>query len=428
MTAVIISNPRKNVFAVVDIGSSKLVCFIVHLHYHRSMKVIGYSHKASAGIKNGTIINVKQARDAISSCIAEAEKNAGESVDQIYVCINGCGIRDEESSASIHLSGGDVSEKDKREVIYKVLEQYSGGDIIIHGIPVEYQIDDIKEVTDPCGMQGDILSVNLKLIVANSVALMNLEKCINKCNIDVAGYIANGHAIGKACLTKEEMQVGTTIIDIGDTSTSVTVFKDSKPVFIRTIPIGGLYITQDIAWGLSIGKDVADKIKNLYGDVIITADENNDIIEVEQPEFGQDHERLDVKKSELNAIIRPRVEEIIEMIKDEFDKCGFKITQRVVVAGGTSQLSGVKEMVGYILGGNVRIGEILSYEIDYNELKSLPYASVTGSLSVLNDIFYSDNAMLGNVGGVNNSLLSSFFGIFRRKNKKKAASETLVEK
>ncbi|CAD6996548.1 unnamed protein product [Ceratitis capitata] len=172
---------------------------------------------------------------------------------------------------------------------------------------------DIKEVS---GLYGKKLSADMNVVTASRPALTNIENCIiNNDGISMAGCVASAYSAGFACLSEDEKELGTAIVDIGGGYTAVGIFKRGKPIYASSIPIGGVHITRDIAYGLCTSIEYAERIKILYGNTIITSIDKNEYITVQN---NENDEPIQVPKYKLVDIVRPRVEEILELVKSNF--------------------------------------------------------------------------------------------------------------
>lgn len=256
---------------------------------------------------------------------------------------------------------------------------------------------DIKEVG---GLYGKRLSADVNVVTASRPALTNIENCItNNGGLNMAGCIASAYSAGLACLSEDEKELGTAIVDIGGGCTAIGIFKRGKLVYASSVPIGGVHITRDIAYGLCTSIERAEYIKILYGSTIVTSIDENEYITVQNSE---NDEPTQVFKCELINIIRPRVEEILEMVREQFQEQKDPIN-KVVITGGTSQLTSMKEIAGYIFNKQVRIGcpescSGLDSEYDKNPV----FSAAIGSIKLIVDTFYKNNSgMLGQDGKIN---------------------------
>jgi cell division protein FtsA len=168
-------------------------------------------------------------------------------------------------------------------------------------------------------------------------------------------------AAGLAVLVEDEMDLGVTVIDMGGGTTSLAVFYDGSVVFTDSVPVGGVHVTQDIARGLGTAQGHAERIKTVDGSAFAGPSDAREMIEV--PPIGEEDAGQDVQvaRSALVAIIRPRLEEILEMVRGRLQASGFEklAGRRAVLIGGASQLQGLRELAAHVLDKRVRLGRVI---------------------------------------------------------------------
>ena len=352
---------RSGVIAVLDIGSSKICCFIAQVTADNNLRIIGIGHQLSQGIKNGTIVDLRQAENSIVAAVSAAEKMAGETVDKVVVCSSGGSPASEMMKAEIEISNSQVSPRDIKRAIITAKEYYSEKNRrIVHAVPISFSVDDIRGVDDPIGMAGQKLGAEVHLITVSESAFKNITNCVINCELEIQDYVVSSHAAGLTCLTEDEKELGVTLIEMGGSTTGISVFMHGKNVFTDCISYGGNTVTSDIARGLATTVEAAERVKSLYGSAIVNASDSSTSIDIPQlsEETGDYTEEISMPKSELIGIINPRMEEILEMVKDKLKESAyFNIAgQRFVLSGGGSQLMSTRELASDILNAHVRLG------------------------------------------------------------------------
>ncbi len=349
---------RGNIIAVLDIGTAKVGCYIAKLNNNGKINVLGIGHNISSGIKAGVITDVKALEHSIVQAVESAEKMADETIHKVYVSISP-NITELSSIASGELSvaGHDITYKDEKKLLFQVLDRYAEEDIeVIHSFPIEYTLDNQSGIVNPIGMYGSKLSCSYNIIYAHSTNLINILNCIARCQLDVEYYVSASYASGLGCLTQDELEMGTLLLDIGGGCTSLSFFHKGSITMAESIPLGAVHITHDIAIGLSTDYLSAERLKNLYGGVILGA---NDIYEkIEVPIPGEIMDINVTTRAHLIEIIRARMEEIFELLyKKMVSRYGANIpSSRLVITGGGAQLNGVRELAAEMFGKNVRVG------------------------------------------------------------------------
>ena len=210
-------------------------------------------------------------------------------------------------------------------------------------------------------MYGERLSVTLHVLAAANGPLRNLKTAIERCHLQVDGFVASGYASGLACLVEDEMDLGVTVVDMGGGTTNVAVFHEGALVFADVVPVGGRHVTSDVARGLSTTAQHAERMKTLYGSAIPSPADEREMVSVPQVgEAGADAIQQ-VPRSILIGIIQPRVEETLELVRDRLVASGMTgvAGRRLVLTGGACQLTGVRELAARILDKQVRVGRPL---------------------------------------------------------------------
>ena len=237
-------------------------------------------------------------------------------------------------------------------------EQLPQDRVILHGLPVGYEIDDLRGIRDPRGMRGDKLLVRMHVVSGARSTIRNLTNCVGRCHLDTDNLVWSGYAAGLASLVEDELDLGAICIDMGAGITSVSVFQNNAMMHADAVPMGGWHVTSDIARGLDTSMRDAERLKTLFGSTISSDVDNKDMIDVpplgERGASGPNH----IPRELLVGVVRPRLEETFELVRDRLDKAGFghSGTMRVVLTGGASQLSGLRDLAGQVLGKHVRLG------------------------------------------------------------------------
>ena len=354
------ARPRGTI-GIVDIGTSKMCCFIARQH-EAGAEIIGIGHQVSRGVRNGVIVDIDAASHSILTAIHAAEQMAEETLSEVVVNLSGGFAASRIVKSEIAINGRQITDGDMRRVLdHGHLMKEPSDREIIHSIPVGFSIDASRGIRDPRGMYGQKLGVNMHVVTAQAAAVRNLANAVGRCHLEIGALVVSPYAAGLACLVEDETELGVTVLDMGGGTTTIAVFFDGNLVFTDSIPIGGGHVTNDIARGLSTPLAHAERMKTLYGSAIASASDERETITV--PQIGEEEESQPnhVPKSLLVGIISPRLEETFEMVRDRLEHSGFdKIAgRRVVLTGGACQLPGTRELAGLILDKQIRIGRPL---------------------------------------------------------------------
>lgn len=403
---------RMSTLTALDIGSSKVCCVIAH-HGRNGLKIVGHGYNAALGIKNGIVSDINQATLSVCNAVETAEQMANEPIGRVIINISGEKTQSLMRAASIALhKNRPVSDADIEKLITKDTSKIdaSGGELI-HCLPTTYQLDGGESIKDPHNIYGENLSLDMLLGYYPSSLYKNIETVVKNAHLEIAEKTFSAYASALACLVDDEKELGATVIDIGGGTTSIVTFQKGFPVKFSTIPVGGINITNDIAWGLTTSFVHAEDLKIRHGCAFSISQDETEILNVYPVGEEDDNYIRQIHKADLINIINPRVEEIFELVARKLEDHGLKnvSSHRVVLTGGTAQLPGIREVAGYVLDKQVRIGVprnipnlprplctptfscalgMLLFAIDYNEFKPQKIQNrPTVELSGMNKIF-----------------------------------------
>lgn len=351
---------RLTTVAALDIGSSKVCCVIAKISRDKRINVVGYGYNASKGIKNGIVTDINQATISVCNAVETAEQMANERIDRIIVNISGDKIKSTVKEATISINKNrPVNENDINKVIEKGINKINVEDHeLIHCLPTNYRLDMGDEIKDPRNIYGENLSVNILLGLIPEIQFKNISTVIENAHLEIAEKAFSAYASGLSCLVDDEKEIGATIIDIGGGTTNIATFKHGYPIYFSSLGVGGNNVTNDIAWGLTTSFTHAERLKTLHGCAFLTSKDKEETINVYP--VGEEDDSLikQVPRADLINIITPRIEETFELINKKLTEHGLKdiSSHRVVLTGGGSQLSGIREVASMVLDKQVRLG------------------------------------------------------------------------
>ncbi|WHT42194.1 cell division protein FtsA [Ochrobactrum sp. SSR] len=384
---------KVRLLTVLDVGSSKVSCVIARLRPHEGgallpgrthrMEVLGIGHQRSRGVKSGVIIDLDAAEQSIRLAVDAAERMAGLTVDSLIVNISAGRLKSETFTASVNLGGHEVEQTDIRRVLAAGAKQALAAERhLVHSLPIGYTLDGERGVRDPQGMLGDSLGVDMHVLTADAAPLRNLELCINRCHLSVEAIVATPYASGLSALVGDEAEMGAACIDMGGGTTTISVFSEGKFIHADAVAIGGNHVTMDVARGFSTRMEDAERLKVMYGSALPSAADDRDLISVSP--IGDDERDVpnQYPRSVLTRIIRARVEETLELVRDRLNQSGLGhiVGKRVVLTGGASQLPGMPEAARRILARNVQIGRPLGIAGLPEAAKGAAFAATVGLL------------------------------------------------
>lgn len=370
-----IAKSRSGTVAALDIGSTKICCFIAHASDASATpliglnhadgarpRVVGVGHQISKGVKSGVIVDMDAAEESILTAVQAAESMAGEQIDRVFVNLAGGHPASQTYDFELPLEGQEINDRDLRDI----LDQWhyiktTPEQTLIHSIPLGFSLDQTNGIRDPRGMVGQTLGANMHVVTAQAGAVRNLAGVIRRCHLDIEGFVVAPLASGLAALVEDEKDLGVTVIDMGGGTTTMAVFFNGHPIYTDCIPVGGGHITADVAHGLSTSLADAERLKTLYGSAAISPLDDQEMIDVPLVGEIQDGIANHIPKSHLIAIIKPRLEETFELVRDRLEESGFDrlAGRRVVLTGGGSQLPGLRDLAQLVLQKQVRMGRPL---------------------------------------------------------------------
>ena len=357
---------RSGTIAALDVGSSKISCFIARIEAgrigngHAPVRVIGIGHQVSRGIRAGTVVDMDAAEEAIRVAVDAAERMAGVTIRDVIVGMSGAEPKSQTVGVKAAVAGGEISDSDLGRLIGHAQNNFRPeGRDVLHAIPANYSVDDARGVRDPRGMFGERLGVEVHMVSGLRGPLRNLELCIERCHLTVAGIAVSPYASGLACLVEDEMDLGVAVIDMGGGTTTLGIFFEGAMVYCDAVPIGGNHITNDIARGLSTPLAHAERMKTLYGSALASPSDEREMIDVPQVGESDADAANHIPRSMLTGIIQPRLEETFELVRDRMEASGYGrlAGRRVVLTGGASQLNGARELAARMLDKQVRVGQ-----------------------------------------------------------------------
>ena len=345
-----------------DIGTTKICVVIGERNEKGLIEITGVGTSPSTGMRKGVVVNIESTIKSITEAIEAAEVMSGQEVHSCWTGIGGSHIEGINSRGVVAITGQKRENREiSREDIIRVIEAARAVVVpldrqIIQTIPQSYIVDDHRGIKDPFGMIGVRLESEVHIITVSVTSMKNLIRCVNR-----AGFEANAFlllqvlAAGRAVLTREEQEMGVALIDLGGGTTDVLVYYDGAPYSTFTIPIGGCEVTKDISMIKSIPIEAAEKIKHENACCWEPLLEDEDIL---VPPDMAGRPPIRIPSSHIYGIVRPRMEEIFELVKQKLDDINLPrpLTGGVVITGGGAALAGAVELAEEVFKMQVRLG------------------------------------------------------------------------
>lgn len=373
-----------NLICGIDIGSSKIATVVGMASIETNeLKIIGFNATTARGVKKGLIVDIKEATEAVEDSVEKAERMAGHKINRAYTAVGGPHITSLNSHGIVAISNpqGEIDEDDVARVVEAAKAiSLSSTRRIIEVIPRDYIVDGQSGIRNPIGMSGVRLEVETHIITASSTNLKNQERILSDLGIENQGFVFSGLASAEAVLTNTEKELGIVLVDMGGGKIDLSIYVDGALSYSSSIPIGARHISNDIAVGLRVSLDSAEKIK-IFLSKSLNGKKKTSQINLNELDLPENLTEVSLKTL-VDGIIAPRLEEIFKLIFEEIEKSGFgqQIPSGLVITGGGALTIGMLETGKRVVGLPIRLGfpEKVSGLVD--EVMDPQYSTTIGLL------------------------------------------------
>ena len=352
---------RENIVAALDVGSTKVCCFIARALEEGRFDVIGIGDRASRGILEGAVVDIHAAGQAIATAISHAERMAGIEVQQIYVATSGGRPASQRIRVELPVPGPRIVPADIRGVQSAAYARIDTGDrrlLLVR--PLDYSVDGVDGIENPLGMYGGRIGIDLHAITAEAGPIANLEACVRAAHVEVAGILPAPYAAGLAVLSEEDRELGIAVADMGGGTTGIAVFNSRGVTFVDVLKKGGARLTEDVAYAFSMSFREAEEIKVKEASCLSGSPFEADALQVGDADGGYRKNGRHAVPPYLRQIVTPRTEQTFERVRARLDEtyAQMEAGRRVVLTGGASQLVGAARLGELVLERQVRTGSI----------------------------------------------------------------------
>lgn len=401
-------------FVAIDIGSNKIKAIIGEWNDRKELRILGVGVADSQGIRKGNILDMEAFKMNLDSALGEAEKMTGEQFSHVCLGLSGIHIDIAGRGAIVPVAGIEVTEED----VNRALDMSQNGldtmnRTILKVVPESFGLDLESGIKNPVGMSGKKLEVRSHIISIGSNVLANIKKGVLDVGVEIMDIYPNILAVGESTLTKRQKELGVVVVDMGSSSTNVAVYEEGALIYAGVLPIGGEHVTSDLALGLRISIDTAERLKLEYGDLTIRegkSKENDE--EIDLSKFSN-MDTMGVSRNFMNEIIRARYEEIFHHIVMELKKVGRDgmLPEGIVVTGGAAKMRGLVDLARTYMRLPASIGVPDSVEgVRGTSISDPIYSSVVGNLLLIQKYGTAKRPFKVNfsVGGIFASLKNIF--------------------
>jgi cell division protein FtsA len=387
-----VSPRRSAIVAALDIGTSKIVCLIAQLkpqppqdalrQRSHGIEILGIGHTEARGMKAGAVINMAEAEQAVRHAVDLAERDASVQLESVVLSMS-CGRPGSEFYAvNVNVAGSSVTDGDVARALAAGCDHsVRDGRVVLHSMPIGYALDGVRGVGEPRGMLAREIGVDMHVVTADIAAARNLMLLVERCHLEVETMVASPYVAGLSTIADDDADIGAALIDLGAGTTTMAVFSSGRFTYADGFAMGGYHVTMDLARGLNTRISDAERIKTFYGSVLAESDERDMITVPAVNDDDREGPRL-VSRASLVRIIKPRVEEILEMVRDRLAAAPFASEPRahVILTGGGSLLTGLPELAAQILNRPVRVGRPIGMAGLPEAAKGPAFAVATGLL------------------------------------------------
>jgi len=350
---------RKNRYLVgLDVGTSKIATVVGEVTEEGDLDIVGVGTAESEGIRQGVVVNLEGAIRAVDRSIKEAEQTAGIEIDRVILGLSGAHIKGFNSRGVVSVAGKnrEIFTEDVGRAIEAARDiAVPSGREILHALVQDFVVDEQDGITDPIGMTGSRLEVNVHVVTGSESSKQNIENCLGRAGVKVQNAVLEQLAANEAVLTTDEKELGVALVDIGGGTTDFTVFERGSIWHTGVIAIGGDHFTTDLAVSLRTPIPDAEKLKQRAGCAFAALVDEEDMIEV--PSIGGRAPR-NMPKKLIAEVLQPHAEDVFHHLWDEISRSGYErsLHAGVVLTGGGSKLEGMAEIAEQIFDRPVRRG------------------------------------------------------------------------
>lgn len=364
---------QTELYVSLDIGSSSIKVLIGEMT-NGSLNVIGVGNVKSNGIRKGAIVDIDATVQSIKKAIDQAERMIGMSINEVVLGIpaNQAMLQHVKGVVAVNSENREITDDD----LNRVMESAQVMSIppereLVNLVAKQFVVDHLDEIKDPRGMIGIRLEMDGTMMTTSKTILHNVLRCVERAGLQIREIYLQPLASGYFALSEDEKNHGTAFIDIGGGSTTIAVFQDGHLTHSSVLPVGGDHITKDLSIVLKTPTEQAEKIKQQYGHAFYDDASDDELFEV--PVIGADTKEQ-YSQRYISEIIGVRLEELFEMIVEEFYRMGIQdLPGGVVITGGVGKLEGLLQLARNILQTRVRL-----YTPEYIGVREPQYATAVG--------------------------------------------------
>ena len=352
---------ERRLVAGLDLGSTKTCAVIAELAGDLPRaplaKILGVGLAKNSGVRRGMVRDIDETTRSVAAALKDAERMAGARVTDVTCGIAGEHVSARGSTGVVAVSGEEINPQDVARVNEVARAVSLGRDHeLLHDIPQEYVVDQQKGISDPVGMTGTRLEVEMYLVTVQTTAAQNLRKSVQRAGYRVADLVLEPVAASYAVLTDDERELGVALVEVGGSSTGVAIFHEGKIRHLASLKYAGSHVTSDLVQGLGVTQSDAERLKERHGAAYTPLVDASEMVSL--PSTAGQGART-APRELVAHIIHQRVDEIFQLVAREFERAGYgggRLPAGVVLSGGTAHLPGMVELAREVFAAPVRAG------------------------------------------------------------------------
>lgn len=396
---------KRNIIVGLDLGTTKISAAAGEVTPDGSLTVLAVSRVNSAGLRRGNIVDMDSTSRAIDEVLEEVERISGIHFTSVRTGLSVTSITSLVNRATIavgHPNHEIIEEDVERAIQAARMVAIPPDRSVIHAIPRQFLVDGYEGIIDPVGMMGNRLEVEVIIVTSVTSGLQNLVRTVSRTGTKVKEIVISSVLSAESVLQPAERQMGVILVDIGGGTCDIGVFEENALIYASVLPIGGDYITRDLAVGLRTTMEEAERVKEQSGYASVSQAGDANMVEITSI-YGKDTRQVSEKV--IVSIIQPRVEELLDLLDGELHRSGFKgLPAGVVLTGGTSLLKGIVPVGEEYLNVPVRVGYPENLSIVPGDFFSPEYSCVLGTL------LYGARSLEGSGGLEQDTIISGWLG------------------
>ncbi len=375
-----------------DIGSTKVTAIIAKNDFNNRINILGVGNTKSSGMSKGAIVDIDLASTSIDTAINTAKQSSDAIIEETFISISGTHAKSLNGRGAVNIQSGQISHNEINQVLQMAL--YKANIIpdydVIHVLPLYFKIDDSVETSNPLNMHGSRLEVFTHIVTVKKTAIVNIKNALKTSNLDLdtVSFVLNGYASSLSVLEEDQKRLGTAVLDLGGTTSELTIFKGQTISYNDFISIGSEHITSDLSIMLHTPYNAANMIKKQYGTLLphtnnFSLEENQTISKVKIPLLGNESESKEIPLTQIQPIIHARIEELLSLLKDKILSSGLNDTigGGIIITGGMSNTIGLQALASKIFDNiPVKVSTPINIQNGYINFNDPSMSTVVGLL------------------------------------------------